>query len=93
LHFDIIIIVIIETTGLMPDFVMCRSPSPLHRSVVAKLALFTQVSEAHIIGVHDVSNLYAVPLLLQDQKLSTVKIFFVFFVVVVCFIRHCLVFV
>lgn len=58
--------------GLMPDFVMCRSSSPLHKSVVAKLALFTQVSEAHIIGVHDVSNLYAVPLLLEDQNLSSV---------------------
>ncbi|CAM9715714.1 unnamed protein product, partial [Chrysoparadoxa australica] len=53
--------------GLAPDFLMCRGGLPLEDSVRSKLAMFCQVPPARIISVHDVSNIYRVPLLLIDQ--------------------------
>mmetsp|Transcript_26093 Transcript_26093/g.34259 ORF Transcript_26093/g.34259 Transcript_26093/m.34259 type:complete len:634 (+) Transcript_26093:47-1948(+) len=53
--------------GLAPDFIMCRGQQPLEEETQAKLAMFCQVPVQNVISVHDVSNIYYVPLLLKDQ--------------------------
>ncbi|KYR00672.1 CTP synthase [Tieghemostelium lacteum] len=59
----------LRALGLSPDLIMCRSTQPLEDETKGKLALFCHVSKDNVIGVHDVSNIYKVPLLLNDQNL------------------------
>ncbi|KAK8805637.1 hypothetical protein WA158_002293 [Blastocystis sp. Blastoise] len=54
--------------GLVPDFVVCRSTDPIERETKEKLALFCDVDYDHIINIHDVKNIYQVPILLKAQK-------------------------
>jgi len=60
--------------GLQPDLIMCRSSAPLTNATKSKIAMFCQLDENRIIGVHDVSNLYGVPLLLEEQGLCNVLV-------------------
>ena len=54
--------------GLTPDFLCCRGVEPLEESTRRKLALFTGVAENAIISLHDVSNIYHVPLMMMEQN-------------------------
>ena len=58
----------LRAAGLSPDFLVCRSEEPLEESTKDKLALFCHVPSSHILSAHDVSNLYRVPLLLEEQN-------------------------
>ncbi|XP_074509240.1 CTP synthase 1b [Sebastes fasciatus] len=53
--------------GLSPDLIMCRGSSPLETSVKEKISMFCHVEPSQVICVHDVSSVYRVPLLLEDQ--------------------------
>uniref|UniRef100_A0A8C2GH44 CTP synthase n=1 Tax=Cyprinus carpio TaxID=7962 RepID=A0A8C2GH44_CYPCA len=53
--------------GLSPDLVMCRCSTPLDNSVKEKISMFCHVEPEQVICVHDVSSIYRVPLLLEDQ--------------------------
>ncbi|KAF3839362.1 hypothetical protein F7725_018079 [Dissostichus mawsoni] len=53
--------------GLSPDLIMCRCSTPLETSVKEKISMFCHVEPSQVICVHDVSSLYKVPLLLEDQ--------------------------
>jgi len=55
--------------GLLPDLIACRLivPNPLQPAAKAKISMFCHVGENQVVGVHDVSSLYHVPLLLQSQ--------------------------
>ena len=53
--------------GLRPDFLCCRGSAELEPSTVAKLSLFTNCRA--IVSLHDVSNIYRVPLMMIEQKL------------------------
>lgn len=57
----------LRSTGLSPDFLICRTATPLEEETKRKIALFCDVSEDHVLGVPDVSNIYHVPLVLRDQ--------------------------
>jgi len=59
----------LRAVGLTPDFLVCRSGQPLSASTKRKLALFCHVPPNQCLGVHDVSNIYRVPLLLHHQGL------------------------
>ena len=52
---------------MTPDMILCRSSAPVEADTKSKLGLFCQVSPAAVLSVHDVSNLYRVPLLLLEQ--------------------------
>jgi len=56
--------------GITPDLLVCRSETPLTDDVKSKLALFCHVDPSAVISAHDVSNLYRVPLLLEQQGVS-----------------------
>jgi len=57
----------LRALGLTPDILCCRSTKPIESSIKEKLASFCHVKPDCVIGVHDVSNLCRVPLLLVDQ--------------------------
>jgi len=57
----------LRALGLSPDLIVCRSAKEVQEDVRRKVALFCSVQPQQVISVHDVSNLYRVPLLLQSQ--------------------------
>lgn len=61
----------LRSLGLAPDVIICRSASPLTKSTKSKIASFCHVAADAVVGIHDVSNLYRVPLMLEQQNLPT----------------------
>ncbi|TFY57349.1 hypothetical protein EVG20_g8584, partial [Dentipellis fragilis] len=59
--------------GLLPDLIACRLivPQPLEQATKEKISMFCHVSTEQVVGVHDVSSVYHVPLLLQSQGIVT----------------------
>ena len=55
--------------GLAPDLIACRCSQPLEQSLIDKLTMFCHVGPGQVVGVHDVSSTYHVPLLLRQQKI------------------------
>lgn len=55
--------------GLTPDLIACRVlvNQPLDLATKKKISMFCHVSEEQVVGIHDVSSVYHVPLLLQQQ--------------------------
>ncbi|RPD65697.1 CTP synthase [Lentinus tigrinus ALCF2SS1-7] len=55
--------------GLLPDLIACRLivTKPLEPATKAKISMFCHVAPEQVVGVHDVSSVYHVPLLLQSQ--------------------------
>ena len=58
--------------GIIPDILVCRSAKPLQDETRTKLAAFCHVPEEAIVSAHDVSNIYRVPMMLEDQGVSGV---------------------
>jgi CTP synthase len=56
--------------GIHPDVVVCRSTEPLAREIREKIALFADVDLDAVITNPDVSDVYLVPLALQEQGLD-----------------------
>ncbi|XP_065049374.1 uncharacterized protein LOC103992733 isoform X1 [Musa acuminata AAA Group] len=54
--------------GLTPNILACRSEKPLDVKVKEKLSQFCHVQVANIITLHDVTNIWHIPLLLREQK-------------------------
>uniref|UniRef100_A0A3Q1B4U8 CTP synthase n=1 Tax=Amphiprion ocellaris TaxID=80972 RepID=A0A3Q1B4U8_AMPOC len=52
--------------SLIPQ-IMCRCSTALENSVKEKISMFCHVEPEQVICVHDVSSIYRVPLLLEDQ--------------------------
>ncbi|KAI0073635.1 CTP synthase, partial [Panus rudis PR-1116 ss-1] len=55
--------------GLLPDLIACRLivQKPLEPATKSKISMFCHVATEQVVGVHDVSSVYHVPLLLQSQ--------------------------
>uniref|UniRef100_A0A0D9Y092 CTP synthase n=1 Tax=Leersia perrieri TaxID=77586 RepID=A0A0D9Y092_9ORYZ len=58
----------LRALGLTPDLLACRSAQPLIGSVKEKLSQFCHVPVENILNIHDVPNLWHVPLILRNQK-------------------------
>lgn len=56
--------------GLSPDLIVCRSLIPISESVKEKVSLFCHVEPSQVLSIHDLSSIYRVPLLLEEQGLS-----------------------
>jgi len=57
--------------GLRPDFLCCRGSTPLEPGTVSKLSMFTSVPKGAVLSLHDVSNIYRVPLMMIEQNLHS----------------------
>ncbi len=56
--------------GIQPDVIVVRSERPLPEEVRKKIALFTNVHPDEVFSSHDVTHLYEVPLILEEQGLG-----------------------
>ena len=57
----------LRALGLAPNLLCIRSELPLEEGVKAKLASFTHVDSSGIINLHNVSNIWHVPLLMEKN--------------------------
>ncbi|KAI3426099.1 hypothetical protein D9Q98_008067 [Chlorella vulgaris] len=57
----------LRSLGLNPQLLACRSSEPLQDSVREKLASFCHVPSSQVLTMHDVSNIWRVPLMMQAQ--------------------------
>uniref|UniRef100_A0A672MMC1 CTP synthase n=1 Tax=Sinocyclocheilus grahami TaxID=75366 RepID=A0A672MMC1_SINGR len=60
--------------GLSPDLIVCRCSTPLDTAVKEKISMFCHVEPEQVICIHDVSSIYRVPLLLEDQGIKLQKL-------------------
>ncbi|KAJ4967960.1 hypothetical protein NE237_014661 [Protea cynaroides] len=58
----------LRSLGLTPHLLACRSAKPLLESSKEKLSQFCHVPLGNILNIHDVPNIWHVPLLLQGQN-------------------------
>jgi len=63
----------LRSVGLSPTVIFCRCREVLEESTKTKIASFCHVDgPSCVLSVHDVSNVYHVPLLLLEQKLHRI---------------------
>jgi len=60
---------LLREIGIQPDFIITRSDKPLDDVRKEKIALFCNVSREDVISDSNIENVYAVPLLFEDQEL------------------------
>lgn len=58
----------LRSLGLAPDFIVCRAKTPVVQSARDKIALFCNVPESNVLSIHDVPNIFHVPLLMLEQN-------------------------
>ena len=62
----------LRSLGIEPDIIVCRTEQALSKDVKSKISLFCNVCAENVISNTDASSLYAVPLMLKDQKLDDI---------------------
>ena len=62
----------LQSMGLRPDLLVCRSEYPIPEDLRAKIALFCNVPEDHVLQNLDVEHLYEVPLAMEREHLACV---------------------
>ena len=62
----------LQSYGLQPDVLVCRSEYPLDDDIRRKIALFCNVEKRAVVASLDAESIYEVPLLLREQKLDEV---------------------
>jgi len=62
----------LRSLGLTPKVIFARSSERLEQSTCNKIGSFCHVPAANVLSVHDVSNIYHVPLLLIEQNLHNI---------------------
>ncbi|XP_021281393.1 CTP synthase-like [Herrania umbratica] len=58
----------LRALGLTPHLLACRSAQPLLDNTKEKLSQFCHVPAANILSIHDVPNIWHIPLLLRNQN-------------------------
>jgi CTP synthase len=59
----------LRAVGLSPDVIICRSSNRVELSTREKISVFCHCPPSHVLSVHDVSNIYHVPIILAEQNL------------------------
>ncbi|MCQ2510919.1 MAG: CTP synthase [Lachnospiraceae bacterium] len=60
----------LQSMGLWPDILVCRSDYPLDMGLRAKIAQFCNVKTEHVLENLDAESLYEVPLMMEEQNLA-----------------------
>lgn len=60
----------LQSIGIRPDILICRSDRPLPKDVKSKIALFCNVSEDAVISAKDVKSIYEVPIFVHNEGLD-----------------------
>ncbi|MFI3238476.1 MAG: CTP synthase [Lachnospiraceae bacterium] len=62
----------LQSIGIQPDIIVCRSEYPLERQIKDKIALFCNVPANHVLQNLDVEYLYEAPLAMEAEQLAQV---------------------
>ncbi|MBO7387437.1 MAG: CTP synthase, partial [Lachnospiraceae bacterium] len=60
----------LQSMGLWPDILVCRSDYPIDDDMRGKIALFCNVKKEHVLQNLDAKSLYEVPLMMEEEKLA-----------------------
>jgi CTP synthase len=60
----------LQSAGLQPDVLVCRSQTILQEDIRDKLSLFSNITKEAVISNPDLEIIYELPLLFEDQKLG-----------------------
>ena len=60
----------LQSLGIKPDILVCRTESDIPDSIKEKLALFCNVRKSSVIANKTADNLYAIPLMLEEEGLA-----------------------
>jgi len=60
----------LQSMGIWPDILVCRSDFPVDDDMKAKIALFCNVPKEHVLENLDADSLYEVPLMLEKENLA-----------------------
>ncbi|MCR5687423.1 MAG: CTP synthase [Lachnospiraceae bacterium] len=60
----------LQSMGLWPDIIVCRSDLPIEDAMREKIALFCNVRKENVLQNLDARSLYEVPLMLEDEHLA-----------------------
>lgn len=60
----------LRSIGINPDVILCRSDLPVGEEIIAKIALFCDVEPRAVVPLPTVSNIYQVPLWLEERGLG-----------------------
>lgn len=62
----------LQSMGLQPDMIVCRTEIPLEEDIKDKIALFCNVSKYHVIQNLDVDTLYEAPVAMEKEHLADI---------------------
>ena len=60
----------LQSMGIWPDILVCRSDYPVDENMREKIALFCNVKKEHVLQNLDAESLYAVPLMMEEEHLA-----------------------
>ena len=60
----------LQSMGIWPDILVCRSDYPVDDDMKSKIALFCNVPKEHVLQNLDASSLYEVPLMMEEEHLA-----------------------
>ena len=60
----------LQSMGIWPDILVCRSDYPVDEHMREKIALFCNVKKEHVLQNLDAPSLYEVPLMLEEEHLA-----------------------
>jgi CTP synthase len=58
-----------ESSGIIPDFIVCRSPYPMDEVRKSKIVTYANIPIEHVISAPDANTIYEIPLVLLEEKL------------------------
>ncbi len=60
----------LQSMGIWPDILVCRSDYPVDDQMKKKIALFCNVKPEHVLQNLDAKSLYEVPLMMEEERLA-----------------------
>ena len=60
----------LQSMGLQPDIIVCRSEYEIPKNVIDKLSLFCNVPSNHVLPNLDCETVYELPLMLEEEKFA-----------------------
>ena len=64
----------LRSIGIQPDAIICRADQPIPQELKGKISLFCDVPLRGVVALPTVSNVYQVPLILEDEGLGDLLI-------------------
>jgi len=58
--------------GIQPDFVVCRSKTPVTTKVREKISVYSNVPIENVVSAHDRKTVYTVPTMLKEAKMDKI---------------------